>query len=112
MKILVSLSVTYKDIRSSKPRLKLHMPKKRLKARKKRPKPTDRLSILKRRMANIRAKIKQRLNAVTFRLGPVNKLPKKNVEAKTLYLQYKRLMEQIKKIEESRNAVAQGMRIV
>lgn len=112
MKILISLSVTYKDIKSSKPRLKLHLPKRRLKARRKKPKPTDRLAVLKRKLGNIRMQIKHRLNDVTFRLGPKKRIPAKRVETQNLYLKYKRLEEQIKKIEESRKAVSQGMRLI
>jgi hypothetical protein len=100
MKILVSLSVGYEDIGSTKPVLKLHRPKRRFGPRRKLPKPFKRLDILKRKLGNIRSQIKQRLNATTFRLGDPKKLSKKKSETISLYLQYKRLKQQIEKIEQ------------
>lgn len=113
--MIVSISLTYADINATHPRMMMWRTKRRFKKNLKRPLPNSRLKKLRRERANIRAKIKSRLDRITFLLGDKSKLPKKRSEANLLKAKYDNLERQIagiekamKRAQESRNKRASG----
>lgn len=97
--MLVSISLTYSDINATHPVMMHWRTRRRFKKNRKRPLPNTRLKKLRRDRANIRAKIKSRLDSITFRLGDPLKHPKKRSEANLLKAKYDTLERQIAGIE-------------
>lgn len=103
--MLVSISVTYSDVNSSTPRLRMHLPKRRLRVRKKSRPATDLLKKLRRELANVRGQIVRRLDALKFRTGDAKKLAEKRMQANKFAIQYKNLKRRIETIEKARKSV-------
>lgn len=103
--MLISISVGYDDVNSSTPRLRMHLPKRRLRVRKKSRPATDLLKKLRRQLTNIRSQIIRRLDALKFRTGDAKKLAEKRTQANKLAIQYNNLKRRIATMEKARKAV-------
>lgn len=103
--MLISISVTYEDINSSTPRLKMHMVRKRRKPNRKKRPATDPLVKLKRELSNLRSQIARRLDAIKFRFGDPKKLAQKRAESNKLAMKYNMLKRRIATISNARKAV-------
>lgn len=108
--MIISISLTYADINAMTPIMMNRRVKKRHKPNRKLPPVSERLKVLRRKRSAVRAKIKSRLNAITFRLGDVKQLPKKRSEMSILKVEYDNLERQIASIEKMRKRSAQARR--
>lgn len=96
MKIFIDIpseSVTYEDIGAT--RRRVFRPKRRMGPRRKRVQKRDRVSVLRREVTNLRAKVKSRLDKVRDRSGTPAEIQKARQESRTFYRDYVRAKQRL-----------------